>query len=148
MDEYERAERELETVLHAMTTEEYDAIVEPQARPELQSVHAMMEHVVNACYGYAVYTAGALGAPRERPRVHDVPHGEAIAMLRTALAFTDDVLRPHYTMSEDDMDQIHMTAPWKIEYSIDQMLEHAVCHILRHRRQIEKFVATQRGIRR
>jgi len=32
-----------------------------------------------------------------------------------------------------------MKTSWKQFYDIEQMMEHAIVHILRHRRQIERF---------
>lgn len=139
MDEYERAARDLKQVLATITEVEYNTIVDPN--PELDSICRMMSHVINSGYGYATYVSKALGTPIDRPKVASVSYAEAIPLIDSILKFTDDVLKPHYTMSEDAMDAITMISPWKVVYSIDQMLEHAVCHMLRHRRQVEKYVA-------
>ncbi len=34
-----------------------------------------------------------------------------------------------------------VTTRWQTEYDIEQMLEHAIVHILRHRRQVELWLA-------
>ena len=39
------------------------------------------------------------------------------------------------------MFSIKFTSRMGEEYNFEQILEHAVVHILRHRRQIEKFIA-------
>ena len=31
---------------------------------------------------------------------------------------------------------------WGQRYDIDQLLEHAIVHVLKHRRQIERFIAS------
>jgi len=37
-----------------------------------------------------------------------------------------------------------MIVRWGPQYDLEQLLEHAVVHILRHRRQIEKFAAKEK----
>jgi uncharacterized damage-inducible protein DinB len=146
MDEYERAARELETVLGMVTPTEYEAFADTTTQHrELRTIGGVMDHVLNSGYGYATYIGAAIGKPLERPKVADVSHGDAVAQLHAVLAFTNDLLRPNYEMHEDEMDKIKIYTPWKVEYTVDQMLEHAVCHVLRHRRQIEKFLAILRG---
>ena len=142
MDEYERAARDMKAVLSNVTEAEYHAVVDPN--PNLDSIRTMMTHVINSGYGYATYVSKALGTPIDRPKVETVSYAEVIPLIDSILKFTDDVLKPHYLMPEDDMDTITMTSPWKVVYSIDQMLEHAVCHVLRHRRQVEKYVGRMR----
>jgi hypothetical protein len=41
---------------------------------------------------------------------------------------------------EDKMFSVKFTTRWGEEFNFEQILEHAVVHILRHRRQIEKFI--------
>ncbi|HEY5122872.1 MAG TPA: hypothetical protein VIK14_03975, partial [Ignavibacteria bacterium] len=36
-----------------------------------------------------------------------------------------------------------MNVGWGQQYDIEQLLEHAIVHILRHRRQIENFIKKQ-----
>jgi hypothetical protein len=38
------------------------------------------------------------------------------------------------------METIFFKTRWGVDYNIDQLFEHAIVHVLRHRRQIEKFL--------
>ena len=146
MDEYEHAARELKQVLASMTKAEYDTIVDPKAgNPDLQSIHAMTRHVLGAGYGYATYISVALGKPIERPKALPASYEEAAEKIDAMLAFTDTVVQPHYTMPEDDMNKVSIIVPWNVPYELEQMLEHAVCHVHRHRRQMEKFLGVMRN---
>ena len=57
-------------------------------------------------------------------------------------AFTVDT----FAGMDDEMaaqsEKIH--SPWGVVYDVEQLMEHAIVHILRHRRQIEKFKAILR----
>ena len=33
-----------------------------------------------------------------------------------------------------------MTVKWRQQYDVEQLFEHAIVHVLRHRRQIERFI--------
>lgn len=146
IDEYERAVHLMHSVLESVTEEEYTAQANPTTpQQEMRTIQSMMRHVVNAGYGYATYISSALGTTIQRPRVELLPLAELPAQLTAIVAFTDDVLRDRYTMPEDDMDTITMKAPWNVVYTIDQMLEHAVMHIHRHRRQLERYLEILRA---
>ena len=43
-------------------------------------------------------------------------------------------------MSDEEMEAVRIQSPWRVVYDLEQMLEHAIVHILRHRRQIERFL--------
>jgi hypothetical protein len=54
-------------------------------------------------------------------------------------------------MSDEEIMGTVINSTWGTRYDVEQLLEHAVVHILRHRRQIEKFIwqgmiAVQRGV--
>ena len=43
-------------------------------------------------------------------------------------------------MSDEEIVSVVTHSRWGVRYDLEQLLEHAVVHILRHRRQIEKFI--------
>ncbi|HEX8369344.1 MAG TPA: hypothetical protein VF604_12440 [Pyrinomonadaceae bacterium] len=56
------------------------------------------------------------------------------------LAYTIETLDGKWEMSEDQMSKIVIHSGWSVTYDLEQLLEHAIVHVLRHRRQIEKFL--------
>jgi len=65
---------------------------------------------------------------------------DAIEGLEKMLAYTAETLENKWTTKEEDVHKIMVTASWGQEYTLEQMLEHAIVHVLRHRRQIERFL--------
>jgi hypothetical protein len=65
---------------------------------------------------------------------------EYIRDLAEAFQFTETVFRD---IKDSELEEFAETkkiaARWGQVYDIEQMMEHAIVHILRHRRQIEKF---------
>jgi uncharacterized damage-inducible protein DinB len=139
-DEYERAAIDLFTLLENMSDEEYVA-QRPGERETIDSIQKIMLHVVGAAYGYANKIRKTIGVAitSERPKELS-DRKETISKLHDALYYSAQTFDGKWDMSEDDMDLIKMPTPWNVEYSIDQMMEHAVVHILRHRRQIERIL--------
>ncbi len=43
-------------------------------------------------------------------------------------------------MSDADIRVTAIQSRWGVRYDLEQLLEHAIVHVLRHRRQIEKLL--------
>ena len=56
------------------------------------------------------------------------------------LEYTAQTLTGRREMTDDEIKRITMPTGWGVTYNLEQLLEHAIVHILRHRRQIEKFM--------
>jgi hypothetical protein len=60
--------------------------------------------------------------------------------LDNVLEFTNKTLA---TLSDNDLEEFDNTkkiiTSWGQIYDMEQLMEHAIVHVLRHRRQIEKF---------
>ncbi len=147
MDEYERAAGELKNVVGRATLEQYGRIVDTETKDEdCRSIQTIITHVVRAGYGYADYIRAAFGIPSARPPEtlpgQTVPVGnrEAAAKIDGFLAYTAQTLEGKWEMTDDDIQKVSMKSRWGPIYDLEQLLEHAIVHILRHRRQIERFL--------
>jgi len=145
MDEYERAASELANLLK--TLDEARFVVEyPQEADKCCSVQKIMRHVIRAAYGFANDIRGALNVPvtvTSLPTNLEDKYG-SVASLEKALNYTAAALADKWTMSDDEIEKIKMPTPWGTTYTLEQMLEHAIVHLLRHRRQIERLLQTTR----
>jgi hypothetical protein len=68
---------------------------------------------------------------------------ESAARLDAMLEYTAQTLEGRWVMSDDEIDNSVIHARWGVTYDLEQLLEHAVVHILRHRRQIERLFSLQ-----
>ncbi len=143
MDEYERAALELKSLVETVGAEDYARIADAETKDEdCRSIWAMMNHVVHSCYGYADAIRRYFDFPhepsgKERRQISQADIGFEIDK---ALAYTIETLEGHWEMSYQEMDEIVITRKGNFSETIEQLLEHAVLHILRHRRQVEKFL--------
>jgi uncharacterized damage-inducible protein DinB len=142
MDEYARAAAELCELLEALSQEEFLSERE-SPDPDTTSVRAIATHCINSAYGYSnairrvrgdeLDTSGriektALSSP-EQVRAH----------LKAALHHTEDTLVPLADADAETIIALTFPSGWGQTYDPESILEHGIVHLLRHRRQIERW---------
>lgn len=135
LDEYERA------LLDLSKTISYFSDTALMATINDVSVQSILSHVVRSGYAYALYIQKLLGEQNSIPNlVYRKTVSEYQNDLTAFLIFTENVLK---NFSDNQLEECNnekkITSSWGQVYDIEQMMEHAIVHILRHRRQIEKF---------
>lgn len=142
MDEYERAAAEIENLMSRISETEFERIVDPETSDEAcRSVQTIMSHVIRAGYSYANYIRNVFSDPSEPMPRGLFSHGETPEQLNAMLRYTIETLEGRWEMTEEEIIATSIESSWGVTYDIEQLLEHAIVHILRHRRQIEKFIA-------
>lgn len=142
LDEYERAIIHYQQVILTLTDEQFNAIVDTQtADPDCVSVESITRHVINSGYGYATYIRHQYG---DEPIVHNrnyaLPNAQtACTLLNQMFQFNVQTLQNKMDITDDVIFQNIMHVSWGQKYDMEQLLEHAIVHVLRHRRQVEKF---------
>ena len=141
MDEYERATAELTRILESISDEEYARIRDTQTKDEdCRSIQTIMTHVVGAGYGYAGYMRDFWGVERAPHERVSIPRADTPAQLRAMLDYMIATLEKHWDLSNEDSNAMQMRVRWGVTYDFEQLFEHAIVHVLRHRRQIERFL--------
>ena len=140
MDEYERAAAEFRSVIAGLTEEHYTGVADAETTDDCcRSAQTIMSHVVAAGYGYADYIRKAFSREKDSPQRRLLEHAESLEEFDSMLAYTVATLDDKWEMPEDDITAVSMTVRWGPTYDLEQLLEHAIVHILRHRRQIDKW---------
>ena len=143
MDEYERAAFELKKLVTSIGEEDYTRIADAETQDaDCHSIQTMMNHVVHAGYGYANAIRRKFEIPHtplgdERPQISQVDIGNEIDKV---LEYTIETLDGKWEMSYEEMNATFIEDRANFRENIEQLLEHAVMHILRHRRQADKFL--------
>ena len=142
MDEYEKAAAELENLIKNISESDFIKIVDTETNDEdCRSVQTIVSHVTNSGYGYANYIRDWFSIPKNSPERKLLSKDEFCIRFKDMLAYTSETLEGKWEYSDDDIQKVKMIVRWGPHYDLEQLLEHAVVHILRHRRQIEKFAA-------
>jgi uncharacterized damage-inducible protein DinB len=141
MDEYERAVSELRRLVERVPEDEAVRVVDPHTEDDdCRSVQTVMSHVVGAGYGYADYLRQVFSIPSARPPRRLLSPHEFLEQLDAMLSYTVLTLEGRWEMSADEITSAVINSGWGVRYDVEQLLEHAIVHVLRHRRQIERFI--------
>jgi len=141
MDEYERATAELTRILESITDEDYARIRDTETKDDdCRSIQTIMTHVVGAGYGYAGMMRDAWGVERAPHERVPIARADTPAQLRAMLDYMVATLEGHWELSEAESNAMQMKARWGVAYDFEQLFEHAIVHVHRHRRQIERFL--------
>lgn len=142
MDEYERAAGELAGLLDGLSDEEYELVRNPDAADEsFRSIQMIMRHVVRAGYGHAGMLRKAWGIERPGPWPESFPRNAARTRIEEVLAYTRETLDGRWDLTEEEGEALQIQSRWGPVFNLEQLLEHMVVHMLRHRRQIERLLA-------
>ncbi len=139
LDEYEKALFELKSVVQTVGADSYSRVVEGEAE-HCCSIQIIMNHVVRAGYGYSKYIRDALAADANPIAERQIPQMEIFEEINEMFAYTCAIFEDKRPITDEEMETIFFKTRWGVDYNIDQLLEHAIVHVLRHRRQIQKFI--------
>jgi uncharacterized damage-inducible protein DinB len=141
VDEYERAAAELSGILRGIDDADFDLLRDTKTSDEdCRSIQTIMSHVVRSGYGYANRARKALSVPVEDYESRMLSRSESLTQLDSMLAYTARTFDDRWHYTNDQILEIQTHSQWGPE-NLEQLLEHAIVHVLRHRRQIDRFLA-------
>lgn len=142
LDEYEKSINELIETISNLTQEQLLEIVDANASDEdCKSIQSILTHVVQSGYTYVVEVRKWLGEEiGYKNKIPLMRIDEYQAALREMFTFNEALFAdyPHIELYVDDSNK-KINVRWGQQYDVEQLFEHAIVHILRHRRQIERF---------
>jgi hypothetical protein len=142
MAEYKKAIVELQNVIRDLQSKELTTLVDKVTKnPDCRSIQTILTHIVSSGFSYCVYILNLKDPNIKRPEsklrssaieyINDLD--EVLQFTYKTLANLEDAELEEYDISKK------IQTSWGQNYDIEQMVEHAIVHVLRHRRQIEKF---------
>jgi uncharacterized damage-inducible protein DinB len=141
MDEYERAAVELSRLISSLSDAEFERLRDTRTQDEdCRTIQTVMAHVIGAGYGYAYRIRTAMGEEATRPERRSFTRQEAVDAIPEMLRYSEETLEGKWKMTDEEIMAVRIDAPWGPTYDLEQLLEHAIVHVLRHRRQIERFL--------
>jgi hypothetical protein len=148
LDEYERALNGLKRTIADLTPSELVFVVDPLTKdPDCHSIQTVLTHVVRSAFGYATYIRQHQGEKIDfRASKTCDTVAEYAAELDAAFHFTEKTFESYPDIELEVFEtENKMRVRWGQLYDNEQIMEHAIVHVLRHRRQIERFLAQLRG---
>jgi len=142
LDEYEKAIKELFEVLKTITDEQLVAIMDTETTDRYcRSVQTILTHVIRAGYYYADAIRHHKGEDLPtRPNFVSTKTEDYIDEIKKMFAHNVKLFDDYPSNKIEEYDDTKkIKARWGQSFDIEQMMEHAIVHVLRHRRQIERF---------
>ena len=143
LDEYEKSLDELKSLVSKISSENLSKIVDHATKDEdCRSIQTILSHVVESGYTYAIAIRKHQGESLDYMEKVVLYNAEDynIALSRM-MDYTIRMMGDYPNMELDESDNSKkLITRWGQMYSIEQLIEHAIVHILRHRRQIERFL--------
>ena len=142
MDEYARAAEDFCRVVESFDLARFDA-ERPSNDSNTVSPRAICLHVIGAAHRYAHYIRKARGLDfvdryEADPAQLRSPQGVR-ALLTEGIVLTEDAVEPLLNATDQEIQALSFAVRWGPRYDPEMILEHAVCHLLRHRRQLERW---------
>ncbi len=147
MDVYENVLRELQYVISDITNDELKYIADPLTKDEnCKSVQTILSHVVKAGHNYVIAIRNNLG---EQITFHEIIFLNSISEYNIAfeelISFTEKLFVDYPDLQlEVFKNEDKILSRWGQQYDAEQLLEHAIVHVMRHQRQIERFLQSMR----
>ena len=146
LDEYKKAINELIAVLKPLSDKELLVMRDDKTTNEnCRTIQTVLTHVVYAGYGYTNFIENRYGNKKERRPKHLLGNArDYIDELNEMFSYCESFFleNPAIELEEHDPSKKILTH-WGQVYDIDQLMEHSIVHVLKHRRQIQRFLLPQ-----
>lgn len=138
LDLYENALSDLKTTIAGLNKEQFEKsrVTGPG---ESYSVKNIMGHVLKSGYGYSNRIRKVFGIKTTRVKLVIATAAEAVAELDKMFGYAVDSCKDNMEMDIGEMWGTKIKTGWTT-YDLESLLEHALVHIMRHRRQIGKML--------
>jgi hypothetical protein len=145
MDEYERAIRDLSQLLDTLTQSQFERLRD-QDTPDkdCRSIRTVVTHVVRSGYGYVGYMRSVLTMEFQAPPFSIESPADGVRHLALMASCTAATFDGNWQLSDEVIESARIQSRWGPIFNLEQMFEHAIVHVLRHRRQIERFLSEPR----
>ena len=143
LDEYEKVVSELKEVLNDVEDDKLSVIVDAETKdPDCVSIQSILNHVLRAGYNYVIAIRNDQGEKLEKyipAKIDSVPSFKTA--LDQMFAYNEQLFNsyPELVLETHDHSNKILTS-WGQSYDVEQLFEHAIVHVLRHRRQIQRFL--------
>jgi len=143
LDEYEKAIEELKDVIKGLTAPQIMEIVDNETKDEdCRSIQTILAHTVQAGYTYVVEIRKWLGEDIDyRNAINLESADEFITALDDMFLYNEKLFSDYPDIKIEELNpENKINVRWGQSYDVEQLYEHAIVHILRHRRQIQRFI--------
>ena len=141
IDEYKRAAIDYKIILKKISLEDFIKIRDEKTEDsDCKSIQTVTTHIIQSGYTYANYIQSVSNTNwfEYDKKINTTKF--AIQEINEMLNFTENSFKDIWHKTNEEIEKTIIKSRWNVTYDVEQLLEHAIVHILRHRRQIEFFL--------
>lgn len=144
IEEYRKSASAYKHIIETIPLSLFEKIIDHKTNDkDCKSIQTISLHIVHSGYTYASYLNAFNSRDwYEYDKSIETPE-IAIIEIDKMLNFTEKSLDGLWDKTNDEIESMKFKSRWKVTYDIEQLLEHAIVHVLRHRRQVENILKTQ-----
>lgn len=142
IDLYRDVVEEFSQVVGGLAVKPYQLVCIPDAEDEdVRSIQAIVQHVVRSGNGYTTLMRRAIGLPIQAPlQLSSWTPDQALLDLQAMVEATAQSFEGRLDMPDALLEQTQIQSHWGPIFNLEQMFEHAIVHILRHHRQVQRYI--------
>ncbi|MBL7728990.1 MAG: DinB family protein [Dinghuibacter sp.] len=141
-DEYEQVLNELATLLDTISEKDFAAVLNPKAGKNFQSVKSIVRHVLKWGFYYTDLVRTEINLPVPEHKVNFRNREQAKEQMNALFQYTLEACAHKKLKSRNNLLNIVIQTSWTT-YDAEALLEHAIVHVMRHRRQIERITGAR-----
>ena len=138
-DEYEKALDELTALLLKIPDDEFKKVYNTKTDVDFQSLRDIVLHIINSGYVYSNHIRKRFGNSYIVPEIKIKNTEQGIFKLNEMFKYTIENFEDKWHLKDEEIMNTIIKTSWTT-YDLEAIIEHAIVHILRHRRQIEKMI--------
>lgn len=142
LDEYEKSIDELKEAIIDLTADELILIIDSETKDkDCRSIQTILSHVVESGYTYVIEVRKSLGERVNYMKKELLGSSNEYSIaLEKMFSYNEKLFEDYPFIKLEEYDPGNkFNVRWGQLYDVEQMFEHAIVHVLRHRRQIERF---------
>lgn len=141
MEEYYRSAIELKEILSRISDADFRKVRDFATEDlDCKSIQTVVSHMVQSGYTYINYINTVSKIERKEYETMIVSSSMGIIEIDKMLNYTHDSLKSLLYFENSEVESWKFECRWDVNYDFEQLMEHSIVHVLRHRRQIEGFL--------
>ena len=141
IEEYNRSAIDLKEVLSQISDIDYQRIRNHKTEdPDCKSIQTVVRHIVGSGYTYINYINSIRKIEGREYNTVIQNSSTGIIEIDKMLDYSQFSLNQILHLENKEIQTWKFESSWGVTYDFEQLMEHAIVHILRHRRQIENFL--------
>ncbi len=141
MEEYRRSAIDLKQFISHLSQSTFEKINDSHTTdPDCHSIQTITFHIVQSGYTYSNYINTITKRDWFEYNESIETPLKGIGELGKMLDFAEHSFEGIWYKTNEEIEQWKFNTRWNVTYDFEQLMEHAIVHVLRHRRQIENML--------